>query len=189
MSVVLDATVGGASSNTYCTEAEADAYFDARLPLPTPWEDAADPTAALAMAARILDALAQPHRYRQGDYMVTTRQWTGAAATSTQAMAWPRTGMFDKNGYAIASTVIPRDLKNAQAELAGQLIIADTTLDNAASVQGVKSVRAGSVSVSFSDIIDKHVLPDSVWWLMPASWFTDELYTSALSALFDVVSE
>jgi hypothetical protein len=189
MSVTLDATVGGASSNTYCTEAEATAYFNARVPLATPWDEVEDPTAALAMAARVLDALAQARTYRQGDKMITTKAWTGSPATTTQRMAWPRIGMYDANGNAIPSTVIPIDLKNAQAELAGQLSLSDTTLDNAATVQGIKSVKAGSVSIDFKDMIEKHVLPDSVWWLLPASWLTDEIYASALSALFDVVSE
>lgn len=195
MPVTLDATVGGVTANTYATEAEADAYFSARLPLVPPWEDAEDKTAALAMATRILDAFMQPVKVfypaRNGvaAHYVTRRQWTGTPATTTQRLAWPRTGMYDANGNAIASDVIPQALKEAQAELAGQLSITDTTLDNAVKIGGITSVRAGSVSVSFKDMIEQHILPYAVWLLMPASWFTDELITPAYPAQFDVVSD
>jgi hypothetical protein len=186
MAVTIVATPGASNANSYITEAEATSYFAARLPLSPPWSAAADKTAALAMATRVLDMLAVPHRtLRRVDgvsYYYTSRQWTGAIASSTQALAWPRTGMYDRFGREIASTVIPSELKDAQAELAGQLVIADTTLDNAVIVGGIKSVSAGSVSVSFKDMIEKHVLPDAVWSLMPASWFTDELVEPALRA-------
>lgn len=193
MAVTIVATPGAANANSFLTEAEATAYFDARLPLVPPWEDADDPTAALVMATRILSALAQPYRYlissdKPPYYYRVRRQWTGLPASTTQRLPWPRTGMYDANGNAIASNVIPEALKEATAELAGQLIIADTTLDNATIVGGIKSVKAGSVAVSFKDMIEAKVLPDAVWNLMPPSWFTAELIEPALSALFDVVS-
>ncbi len=190
--VTIVATPGAANANSFLTEAEADAYFDARLPLNPPWEDADDPTAALVMATRVLSALAQPYRYlissdKPPYYYRTRRTWTGAPATTTQSLPWPRTGMFDANGNAILSTVIPQALKDATAELAGQLIVADTTLDNAVAVGGIKSVKAGSVAVSFKDMIESKVLPDAVWNLMPPSWFTSEVIEAGISALFDVL--
>jgi hypothetical protein len=188
MAVTIVATAGAANANSYITEAEATAYFAARLPLAPPWEDADDPTAALAMATRVLDAMAIARRRLIGENFITSRKWTGAPTSTTQRLAWPRTGMFDANGNAIASNVIPQALKDAQAELAGQLLLSDTTLDNAVKVGGITSVKAGSVAVTFKDMIESHVLPDAVWMLMPASWFTDEIYESALTALFDVIS-
>jgi hypothetical protein len=96
--------------------------------------------------------------------------------------------MYDANGNPIPSDVIPQALKDAESELAGQLVMSDTTLDNAVAVGGIKSVSAGSVSVTFKDDIAAHVLPDAVSNLLPPSWLTDELVEPALSALFDVVS-
>lgn len=192
MAVTIVATPGAANANSFLTEVEATPYFNARLPLVPPWEDADDPTAALVMATRILSALAQPHRFLISSssppyYYRTRRQWTGLPASATQSLAWPRVGMYDANGNAIASTVVPQALKDATAELAGQLIIADTTLDNATSVAGITSVKAGSVAVTFKDMIEAKVLPDAVWNLMPPSWFTEEIIESAMSALFDVI--
>lgn len=195
MSVTLVETPGAANANTYATQAEADAYFAARLPLVPPWDEADDPTAALAMAARVLDSFVQalkvyvPASTTGGSkaYYITRRAWTGAPATTTQKMAWPRINMYDRNNNLIASDVIPQDLKDAQCELAGQLLITDSTLDNAVRVQGITSVKAGSVAVTFKSLIEQHVLPDAVWMLMPSSWLTDEIIDQVFSALFTVV--
>jgi hypothetical protein len=96
--------------------------------------------------------------------------------------------MFDANGNAIAIDVIPQALKEAVAELAGQLGTADRTLDNDVIVQGLTSVRAGSVSLAFKDSIMPKVIPDMVYNLMPASWLTAELYEPVFQAEFDVAS-
>jgi len=192
MAVTIIATAGAANANSFLTLVEANAYFASRLPLVPPWEDAEDPTAALAMATRILSALAQPYRYlipsdKSPYYYRVRRQWTGTPTTTTQRLPWPRTNMYDANGNAIVSNVIPEALKEATAELAGQLILADTTLDNAVSVAGITSVKAGSVSVSFKDMIEAKVLPDAVWLLMPPSWFTEELIEAAMMAEFEMI--
>lgn len=188
----IDVTVGGASSNSYATLAEANTYFDERLPLSTPWVGSGESyNRALIMAARTLNALVEAHRtlrYRDGmSVYYTNRTWTGTPASSTQRLAWPRVGMYDRNGVAIAEAVVPQDLKEAQAELAGQLLIADTTLDNEVAIGGITSVKAGSVAVTFKENIDAHVLPSAVLNLMPASWLTDELIEPAMPAEFDVL--
>jgi hypothetical protein len=195
MSVIIIATPGHAQANSYITEVEADNYFAARLPLTPKWEDAADPTAAIVMATRTMDALMKPIKsYVPGraggaGYYRTTRGWAGAPATTTQRLAWPRTGMLDRNGNAIASNVIPQELKDAVAEFAGQLIVTDTTLDNDVSVQGLTSIRAGSVSLSFKDAILPHVIPDAVMNLMPPWWFTDEVIEPAIASMLDVFGQ
>ena len=83
--------------------------------------------------------------------------------------------------------IIPQALKDALAELAGALATSDSTLDNEVVVQGIKSVKAGSVALTFNDMIEQHVLPDMVWNLMPPSWFTSEIIEPAMPAQFDVV--
>ncbi len=86
-------------------------------------------------------------------------------------------------------TIVPIDLKYATCELAGALGTADTTLDNDVLIKGITSLKAGSVSMTFKDMIERHVLPDMIFNLMPASWFTNEVITFSNLALFDVVSE
>lgn len=252
------ATPGAANANSYETLVEAQAYFATRL-LVAGWDNADDQNVLLIMATRVLDAFAMPGKTlvtpsSGNPYYRIRRQWTGAPASATQALAWPRTGMFDKNGNSLDFTIlsasvasptvittsrphgrttgdtvfifgsdstplidgayvvtvistttfsipvvvtvagtigsmtfIPQALKDALSELAGQLGNADRTLDNDVVVQGLTSIRAGSVSLTFKDIIESRVLPDAVWNLMPPSWFTDELIEPAWTAQFDVI--
>ena len=183
----IDATVGGANANSYGTEAEALIYFDERLPLVPAWDDAENKPGILIMATRVLEAMFRPGRLlvRMADgnaRYLTRRTWTGSPATTTQRLAWPRTGMYDGNGNAIDDDVIPQDLKNALFEFAGQLNKGDTTLNNDVVVQGLTSLRAGSVSLSFKDGIIPQVVPDAVLALIPPSWLTDEIWESAMGS-------
>ena len=187
-------TVGAANANSYETLAEANEYFESRLPLAPPWITSGDtPARALTMSTRLLDTYAQPMRtYVPGQggaagYYYTRRRWTGAPASTTQRLAWPRTGMSDRNGNPIAASIIPQELKDAESELAGQLLKTDWTLDLDQVVQGVSSVRAGSVSVSFKENIQSQMIPDAVLNLMPPSWFTEEVIEPALRADFEVL--
>lgn len=188
--LVITATPGSATANSFETLLEAQAYFESRLPL-AGWDNADSQDVLLVMATRVLNMMAQPHkklrRIGDTDFYITGRQWTGSPTTTTQRLAWPRTGMYDANGNAIPSDVIPQALKDAQSELAGQLGETDTTLDNAVSVGGITSIKAGSVSLTFKDMIDTHVLPDAVMNLMPPSWFTDELISYPANAEFEVI--
>lgn len=193
MAFVLDATVGGVSANSYLTVAEYLAYLETAYE-PAESASALEDAPTLGMATRVLNAIFAPRRrlVRPGrgekPYYLTAPTWTGLPATATQALPWPRTGMYDLNGNAISSNVIPQALKNATAELARQLKVADRTLDNDVSVQGITSVRAGSVAVSFKEMIDAKVLPDAVFDLLVPSWLTDEIITQAWPAEFDVIS-
>lgn len=189
----IDATVGGVSANSYETHAEANTYFDNRIPVTPPWV-ASGQEVYLITATRELDALCQPFKTlvpAQGGVMAyyrIRRQWTGTPATATQRLSWPRIGMFDHNGNEIPSNVIPQALKDAESEFAGQLKKGDRTLDNDVIIQGLTSIKAGSVALAFKDNITPQVIPDAVFNLMPQSWLTDEGYEPALQAQFEVVS-
>lgn len=193
------ATVGSASANSYVTKAEADAYFATRL-YPESWDGAADPEAALIMATRVLDMALSGQTYYEAPSvnnrgqstagMLRTRpSWTGEAASETQALAWPRTGMLNRNKFSIASDVLPRELKEATCELAYQLLKGDRTADNDAAVQGITGIKAGSVQLSFKDsgIEATKVLPDGVLMLLVPSWMSDETVQGAQSASFELL--
>ena len=74
------------------------------------------------------------------------------------------------------------------SEFAGQLKKGDRSLDNDVIVQGLTSVKAGSVSLSFKDMILPQVMPDAVLNMMPDSWFTSEVYEPANPAFIEVGS-
>lgn len=197
MPVTLIATPGAIDANTYPTLAEANAYFKARLPLSgTQWEDVDDQTAALAMATRVMDTFAEARRVfipASGGiaaHYITSRKWNGTPTTALQRLAFPRTGLKDRNGNDISPDVIPEDLKNATAELAGLLATADTTQENEVEAAGITAIKAGSVSLTFRDAIARRILPQSVLLLLPASWLTDEEWEDAAgsnSACFEVI--
>lgn len=190
---IIEATPGHASANSYLTLAEANLYFASRAPM-AGWENADDPSALLIMATRTLDMMLSPSRQfvpasgSQEAYFRIRPTWTGAPASTTQALAWPRIGMFNRNGVAILSTVVPGDLKNAVAELAGALGTKDTLVDNDNAVQGITSVKAGSVGISFAQgVMTSKVLPDSVLFMLVPSWLTQEYIEGAQRAQFDVL--
>lgn len=188
------ATPGASNANSFLTLAEALAYFAERIEIPE-WEDADSQEALLIMATRQMVNFYSPSRKLvrvmppgQSYYLIRPT-WTGSVATATQSLPWPRSGMYDRNGNAILSTVIPDDLKFATAELAGHLAKSDRSFDSDAAIQGITNVRAGSVSVSFKEGIDAiKFIPDIVFSMLVPSWLTDEIIESANQALFDVVS-
>lgn len=166
----MNTTPGSASANSYCTEAEYEAYWESR------------PNNAVALAYSDIESLLQ-HACRVLDAAFT---WTGSAVSSTQALCWPRSGMFNRNGFAIANTEIPVALKNAQCELAGQMASADRTADNDAEKAGLTSLKAGPVTLEFRDPTIKsdtdvaaqrvamlsRIIPDAVALLLVPSWYT-----------------
>lgn len=113
MSLTIDATVGGASANSFVTLAEANAYMAARLNTDA-WTDADDAGVALAEATRELGLC----------------RWLGLRVDDTQALAWPRQLVLDPDSPSriwYAETVIPQRVKDATCELALEFLRAGTT--------------------------------------------------------------
>ena len=119
----FDATAGAATSNSYATVAEADAYLAVRGDTST-WTalTLGQKESKLQWAALYLDTLT----------------FKGTRSTSTQALQWPRIGVWDRDGFEVDG--IPQALKNAQAEMAFQLIANDWT-------QGLGPVSNETLSV------------------------------------------
>lgn len=135
MAVVLDATPGSASANSFATLAEADGYHAGHLYADV-WDDA-DPdqkTRALITATRLI---------------VAGVDWLGWPASTAQVLPFPRSGLRTRSGAAIASTVIPLELAYATAEYARQLIAAGAMPTAPSDTVGLKKVKAGSVEIEF----------------------------------------
>lgn len=143
--MALDATVNGSSADSYISVSDADAYHDTHL-YATDWTSAStsNKEKALKMATRILDEKVD---------------WSGARATSTQALAWGRTGVTD-DGRSVSSTVHPQPVKNATAEFARHLLGSDLTVNSDS--KGISSMSVGSVSLTFDKTDTAAVLPDIV---------------------------
>jgi len=150
-------TPGSATANSYVTIAVADQYHLDRPPAGTTWDDATvdQKTAAILFATKLLDSM----------YV-----WSGWAAISTQVLGWPRTGMWYRTGYYVPSDLIPVELQFATAEYARQLLVADRSADSDIETQGISSLSAGPVSLSFQATVVAKVIPDAVVNLIPSDW-------------------
>jgi hypothetical protein len=146
MALTITATPGAANANSYATLVEANAYHEAHL-YASAWNaaDTTKRTAALVWAARLLDQEVL---------------WGGYATTEYQAMMWPRTNLYDRDGYAIDSDVIPKEVKDAQAELARKLIESDRTAESG--TEGFSAISVSVISLTIDAFDRIKVLPDSV---------------------------
>lgn len=156
MALVLDATPGGAASNSYATRAEADSYHEGHYYAAT-WTalTTTQKDTALVMATRLLDEHVD---------------WHGTKTTRGQALRWPRIGVRERDnlgiypdpyyGYTLLSTTIPLFLMNATAEFARILTIEDRTAD--ADLLEFSQISVGSLSLTKDQTRVQQVLPDSV---------------------------
>jgi hypothetical protein len=169
--MALDTTVGGSATNSYLTLDEFNEYLTNHVSgaaglAVTP---DAKKEAGLITATRLIDVMFL---------------WNGAAASETQRRAFPRTGLLTRNGFALASDIHPVELKEATAELARLLLATDTTAPSSVSVQGLTQITAGPVTLKFKDLIELKIIPESVWVLIPRSWY-ERLATDPEPPTFD----
>jgi len=144
--VSIDASVGGANSNAYADVAYADAYHAARG-FNDEWTDAstADKEKNLQWACRLLDKM----------------NWASIRATQAQALRWPQMNAYDQDGWFIATTVIPREVKDANCEMALYLLREDRTQDSGAI--GITSLKVGPIGIDFdTNAAGTKQIPDGV---------------------------
>ena len=150
MAITIDATVGGASANSYLTLADAQDLIDGMVENDdvTAWASATtdQKNRALYSATQRLDR----------------ERFLGARATDTQALQWPRTGVRKPDTYIntyatgfpfritadyYTDTEIPDQVKQAQVVLA---IYLNNNKDGLglSGLEDYKSVTIGSLSVT-----------------------------------------
>lgn len=165
--VVVVATVGGVSSNSYLTLADAETYFASRLYTDT-WDEASDDrkNRALIMATRLMD---------------TWFDWSGEVASINQALLWPRMGVIRPNrtlfvgssvwpwanlttGLQEPSNAIPTRIAEATAVWAQELLASDRTADSTTESEGLKRLKAGPIELEFNSggSVAAKPVPDAV---------------------------
>lgn len=193
------ATPNTFDANSYTTRTRGDSYYGVRL-FATAWTGASADTkdTALIMATRVMDASLTARRVfsppvgSKAGYYTVRPTWTGMrSALNLSKLAWGRIGMVDRNGVAIDETVFPDELQDATAELAGQLIKADRTLDNNIALKGITDIKAGPVSLSFASgaAAFSQGLPQAVLDLLVPTWLTEQVVHGMYQASIEVVSE
>ncbi|MBA2707805.1 MAG: hypothetical protein H0U59_08395 [Gemmatimonadaceae bacterium] len=138
MPLVIDATVGGAASNSYATQAAADSHALASVgPSAAAWglKSADQKAQALISATLEIDAL----------------PFIGERATTIQALEWPRVNARTLTGRLYLSTVLPASLVAATIELAISYAVNSTIDVLTVTGNNKKSVTAGDVSVTWFD--------------------------------------
>lgn len=144
--MAIDATPGGSSADSYLDVTDADTYFSNRL-YDTEWTSATtdQKERALKWATKILEK----------------KPWIGGKAYSDGSLRWPRTDVYDLDGVALSSTVIPDWLEEATAELALQLLIENRTTDP--DTAGFKRIKADVIELEVDKYDNKDVIPEFVY--------------------------
>lgn len=121
-------TIGGTSYEIYDTSTAANNYLKAHSN-GAAWvaADTATKNKALVTAARSFDR----------------QLWVGAMTdpVTPQPLAWPRTGIVDRNGQAVADSVIPQDVLEGNWEWALD-IVQDASVAGASPGTNTKSTRS-----------------------------------------------
>ena len=148
----LNASVGTRSANTYADLAYADNYHEARLHN-AQWVAASEDqkTQALLWATILLDNNVRFVGRRYGLYQ-------------DQALQWPRQSVYDSNGFYIEFDVVPKQVKDAQCELAWLLLQSDrTSATTGAATASIRSVKVGPISLGFNESkVTIETIPPSV---------------------------
>lgn len=135
--MIVETGSGLAGADSYVSEAEFDAYVEARGLTPTA---GADVEAALVRASAWID-------------------WRFAARFSgirlkgrLQGLAWPRQYGVDRDGYAVAADAVPVEIKHATIEAALREMAAPGSLapDVTADSSLVKREKLGSIEVEYA---------------------------------------
>lgn len=104
----------------------------------------------LSQATALLDAFAR---------------WDGRKAVTTSGRSWPRTGAVDKDGVAIPSDELPRDLVEGTVELARFLAREDRTAER--DQDSLRNLKADVVELEFREV-SRPVVPRYVWRVLAA---------------------
>lgn len=146
MALVITATVGSATANSFVTVAEMTAYCEGRLNASI-WTAAAAQEPALVEATRDLSVLG----------------WRGSRVDDVQALPWPRDYVPDPDAPwdavlgetglpEYATTEIPQRVKDATCELALQYLKAGTTdLAVPDATAGVVRKKVGPLETEWGD--------------------------------------
>lgn len=135
MAAVIDATLGGASANSYVTLADADAYFET-TPDSSTWTDKTNDqkNRALISATRWIDALS----------------FYGDRCSTTQALKWPRED-YTVDGIDLACTLIPIGIEVATYELARALANDTDAITGSTGTTGIyDQVELGDLKVKYN---------------------------------------
>jgi hypothetical protein len=136
--MIVETGEGLADADSLCSVAFADAYHVAQGNIA--WAAAINATkeAALIKATLYLETM-------------YSGRWIERRVHELQALAWPRCYVVDVDGFALGSDVVPKQVKQAVAEVALRVVNGDTLLPDVATADAnvvSESVSVGPISTS-----------------------------------------
>ena len=155
MAATIDATLQGASANSYVTLAEADAYFET-VPDDSDWTNKTDDkkNRYLISATRYLDGLG----------------YFGTRCSTTQALSWPRKD-YTVDTVEIKCTFVPDEIKIATFELARALANNPNALVSTRGTDGVpEEVKLGDLEVKYNTATQASTMVNNIFDVFP--WLT-----------------
>lgn len=155
----FDSTPGGANTTSYLSVERADEIASERLHSSS-WSGLSDPQkeSALMFASRLFTS--------------RVSVCAGEVTSSDQALTFPRTGLYNRNGTEIDSAIIPIDVEYAVFEWALRLIPSDSSVESDISLQGINKIKAGPVELGFKESIvnSGSTVPANVLAMIPSEW-------------------
>lgn len=136
MALSVETGSGSPTSDALVSLADANTYHTAKGNATWTGDDA-DKETAIRRATGVLNGYS----------------WQGVRTNGrSQALAWPRSGVVDREGHGIASTEIPQELIDACCELAlRELVTPGTLTPDLIAGNSVKREKVGSLEVEYAD--------------------------------------
>lgn len=141
--IVIDATISGANSNSFIDLAAMETLIHQR-PFHSAWDkinNDDEKKAALIWATTILSHL----------------KWDGLLTSSDQALAFPRSGLYDYNSRQYDENAHPNWLVLAFVELTFVAATKDILSDS--DTAGLKGVKLGSLALTIDTEYKQEVIP------------------------------
>lgn len=151
--MALDATIGGADSNSYATVLQADAYFASRY--------------HVSFWATLTDADKEKLLITNTALLDWYIQWNGLKISDEQALAWPRSGVYSELGNEYAADVVPKPVITALFEMIISGFEEDRTSDSG--LEGLSMLKVSSLQMQVTDKFanpPRKTIPDKIYKIL-----------------------
>lgn len=157
---MFDATPGSPTATSFLTVEEGDVFAAAHL-YASGWTsvDLNTKQIVLQMATRELSARVC---------------FNGVVPNTTQSLPFPRSGLLTREGQPLDITIVPTVIKYATFELSLILLKTNVLQESDVSIQGLTSLKVGSIQLGWKQAIPYQILPINVRLLIPQSWLCQQ---------------
>lgn len=151
MAITVEDGTGLSTADSYATVAEADAYFDIIPGFSETWSDLSATTKEnwLKLSTRVLDA---------------RTNWEGTKYVEDSALRWPRSGVVDRDGISVATTVVPTPVKHAVFELVRILEAEDIT--SGQDIERLKFLKVDVLELEYQEGDSQSRIPDYIDYVL-----------------------